>query len=721
MALIKVIQGSSPPQLVELAGERTLIGRHPACQITIDNPAVGRNHAQILTSEGRYYLEDLRSRNGTWLNGNQISGRTEVKHGDQIRVCDVVLSFFGDLPDNRAASEQDMQFAWLPERLRGQHINYKGQMLDELRQQLSRSGSPLERELSQQFFRIVVLDAAEGLDGSGRFDMERFLQQAWKQLAAAFDHYFDADAFHPEQIAQLLKTEQQSLFCFFGVHLLSEDDLHRLRGLGFSQDVHRVLYCGSNPYLGTVSYPLVGPSLDNSAAPPNRLSSSSDSENAIVSDSSILGIATSSSICSSRDMPITVRPEVKLQALMEISRNLASASKTDNVLPKILESLFRIFPQAERGAVVLKEGETGQLAVKAVQTRSEADQSGMRVSRSILKRAIDDSQAVLSADVQDSRPFDQSDSIANMQIRSLMCAPLVGQDGVSMGAIQIDTLDLAHQFSQQDLDLLASVAAQSALFVELSRLQESARKQRDYERDLEFASQVQLGFLPKDRPRVANYEFFDFYEAARHVGGDFFDYVPLPDGRLAIINGDVAGLGTAAALLMARMYADARYEILASRTPAEAISNLNARVVASGMGHRFICLALIVIDPVAHVLTIVNAGHIPPLMRLNNGTVKQLGVDTSGLPLGIQPDVTFEQTDAKINVGDSVVMVTDGVTEAMNPANLIYGAARLVDFIKTAPAEAPALGEAIIADVEAFCEGQPQRDDICLVCFHRSA
>jgi serine phosphatase RsbU (regulator of sigma subunit) len=197
--------------------------------------------------------------------------------------------------------------------------------------------------------------------------------------------------------------------------------------------------------------------------------------------------------------------------------------------------------------------------------------------------------------------------------------------------------------------------------------------------------------------------------------------VRLPDGRVAVSIGDVAGKGVPAALLMARIYSDARYELLARPTPAEAMTSLNASVCSSGLGHRFITLAFVVIDPKAHTLAVVNAGHLPPLMRNHKGQVQSLAMKASALPLGIRAETVYQQVQVKIAPGDSVIMFTDGVTEAMNKANELYGTTRLTAFLKTAPPQAGLLGEAIVADVEKFCGGQPQRDDICLICFHRLA
>src|SRR5205814_7547220 len=100
VAVLMVIKGSCPGQLVELVGERMVMGRHPSCQIVLDNAAVSRNHAQILENHGTYYLEDLRSRNGTLLNGKKIQGRTEMNDRDEIRVCEVVLRFYQGMPED---------------------------------------------------------------------------------------------------------------------------------------------------------------------------------------------------------------------------------------------------------------------------------------------------------------------------------------------------------------------------------------------------------------------------------------------------------------------------------------------------------------------------------------------------------------------------------------------------------------------------------------------
>ena len=134
-----------------------------------------------------------------------------------------------------------------------------------------------------------------------------------------------------------------------------------------------------------------------------------------------------------------------------------------------------------------------------------------------------------------------------------------------------------------------------------------------------MAHEVQHGFLPAASPRIPQYEFFDFYEPASQLGGDYFDYVPLPGGRLAVVVADVSGKGIPASLLMARLSADARYCLASEPTPAEAVDRLNRAFCEAGWEDRFVTLVLAVLDVQQHEVTVVNAGHLPPLLRPGRG------------------------------------------------------------------------------------------------------
>src|SRR5262249_52384495 len=153
-----------------------------------------------------------------------------------------------------------------------------------------------------------------------------------------------------------------------------------------------------------------------------------------------------------------------------------------------------------------------------------------------------DGAALLSEDATHDARFDLSQSIADCKIRSVMCAPLLGRNtGKAFGVIQLDTQNRHKKFTQDDLKLLLAVAGQAATALENVTLHEAMVARAGLERDLKLAHQVQLSFLPKRPPQVPGYEFFAHYEPALEVGGDYYDFIPLQAGRLAVMLGDVAG------------------------------------------------------------------------------------------------------------------------------------------------------------------------------------
>jgi serine phosphatase RsbU (regulator of sigma subunit) len=181
----------------------------------------------------------------------------------------------------------------------------------------------------------------------------------------------------------------------------------------------------------------------------------------------------------------------------------------------------------------------------------------------------------------------------------------------------------------------------------------------------------------------------------------------------------VAGKGVPAALLMARLYSSVRFHLLSHAEVNSAMTGLNSEILTSGLGHRFITCVLMVIDPAKNQLTLVNAGHLPPLRRDTAGRVEAIGAKESGLPLGILPNQTFQQTVFDLSPGESWLNFTDGVTEAMRMPQEIYGNKRLMKFLETGPAKIDELIKAVVDDVETYVEGHAQSDDICMVGFQR--
>ena len=559
MAVLRVQFSGDADQFVELNEYPLTIGRQPSCEIVIDKVAVSRQHARIAYESGLFYLEDLQSRNGTFVNDLPTHGRMKLRDRDQIRICDVKFVFY-------------------------QHMNTA-----ELMHYLQH-GTPYSIE------NLGDAEQRDGLDSS----------------------------------SSIIST------------------LENLRSGSF--------HIGNDP-------------------------------------------------------------ENVLKAILEISEAISKILDVEQLLPKILNVLFKIFPHADSGFFVIHDQQTNRNLIRASKHRLQNDEEPIPVSRTIIDRAMQTRSAILSADVQDDSRFQSATSLSELQVRSMICAPLLSQADTATGVVQLNTRDMNREFTKSDLELLVCVANQAAMALDNARLHEELLTQRDLERDIDFATQIQLGFLPREKPSVPHYEFADLYEAALGVGGDYYDYIPLPDGRLAITQGDVSGKGVPAALLMARLCSAVRYQLLAQPTMSLSLQALNNEIFQSGVGFRFITFVLLILDPRTHELSIASAGHLPPVLRKKSGETSVLGSQITGIPLGIMPDSTYDQATITLSPGDMVVVYTDGITEAMNTKNEIFGRERLEDCIEpvtTGPNEAI---RSLIDATNLYSSNQPIRDDRCLVAF----
>ena len=294
-----------------------------------------------------------------------------------------------------------------------------------------------------------------------------------------------------------------------------------------------------------------------------------------------------------------------------------------------------------------------------------------------------------------------------------------GREGPPIGIIQLDSRVKQVSFDQADLELLAAVAVPIGVVVENHGLLE-------VKASLAAAVEVQAGLLPRKRPVIAGYSFWERYQPALEVGGDYYDYIPVEDGppvgcaRWAVAVGDVAGKGMPAALLMASLSAEVRHLVRSGAVPNVAARRANLHVYEADLPGRFVTLALAEIDAATHQITLANAGHMPPLVRRADGTVTTIGTEEdSGLPLGIKRDETYGTITTVLAPGEVVVMFTDGVTDAMNKKDQPFGSDNLRKAVATAGRGPSQVGDDVLRALRAHVGSRPQFDDIALVCFGR--
>ncbi len=428
-------------------------------------------------------------------------------------------------------------------------------------------------------------------------------------------------------------------------------------------------------------------------------------------------------LSSKSDHSLETQPAAKLAALLEITAKLSKTLQLDSQLPEVVAGLLTLFPQADRCFIILLDEETRALKPKFVQTR-RGDDGTANFSQTIVRQCLRTTQAILLSEGGGTPiPAGSGDSVVTFNIRSVMCVPLCSAEGEPFGVIQLDTQDAGKKFTEDDLKLLWGVAYQAAVAMENARFHQLQLAQVRVKNELEMARQVQRNFLPSRVPELPGYEFYAYYEAAREVGGDYYDFIPLADSRLALTLGDVAGKGMPAALLMARLSSDTRSCLLSEKDPTLAVARLNDHLYPyTSPMDRFVTLIASVLDPATHTVTLVNAGHPSPLWyrRAEKTYTKAIPLDDDGQSLGLTLDNRYRTYQIQLAPGDCVLLYSDGVTDAQSVANKPFRQKGLLSLLEQATPSSPtSLGERIVQAVQRHALGGPQYDDITLLCFGR--
>jgi sigma-B regulation protein RsbU (phosphoserine phosphatase) len=306
----------------------------------------------------------------------------------------------------------------------------------------------------------------------------------------------------------------------------------------------------------------------------------------------------------------------------------------------------------------------------------------------------------------------------NPAIVSLVCAPLIVKSELK-GVLTVYNKKGGAEFTNDDQRLLAIIAAQSAQVIENARLYEEEQMLVRMQGEMQLAAKIQLDLLPKAPPPIAGYEIAGKTIPAQSVGGDYFDFIPVDDNRLALCLGDVSGKGLPASLLMANLQATIRGQTLADVTAKTCLSRANKLLCQSTDKCNFITFFYALLNHQTHQLIYANAGHNPPLLFSAEGTHRAL--ERRGLVLGIRDQINYEEETIALQHGDLLVIYSDGIVEAMNNWQEEFGEGRLLEVVmKNREAAANALIEKIIQAVKQHAGQTPQSDDITLVVVKRT-
>jgi len=315
----------------------------------------------------------------------------------------------------------------------------------------------------------------------------------------------------------------------------------------------------------------------------------------------------------------------------------------------------------------------------------------------------------------------ESPALARLkQAGVVLVVPLISS-GSLVGMLSLGPRRSERGYSTDDLRLLNSLAGYAAPAMRVGQLvrqqQAEARQRERIDQELKIAQIIQQQFLPKSLPDLPSWHVAAFYRPARTVGGDFYDFIPLPDGRVMFVVGDVTDKGVPAALVMASTHALLRDAAPRLISPGQVLGHVNDMLCVDIPAHMFVtCLAL-VLDPVSGQIEFANAGHDVPYVRTRNG-VQELRA--RGMPLGLMPGMDYEEKSFQFEPGDCALLHSDGLAEAHAPDREMFGFPRVSELVGKGPS-GEALIDLCLTELGNFTgPDHEQEDDITLVSLQRS-
>jgi serine phosphatase RsbU (regulator of sigma subunit) len=312
----------------------------------------------------------------------------------------------------------------------------------------------------------------------------------------------------------------------------------------------------------------------------------------------------------------------------------------------------------------------------------------------------------------------QLDSPALARLRegaAELALPLVSQ-GELIGLLTLGPRLNGQDYTREDRALLATLAGQVAPALRVAQLvqaqHEQVRERERIEQELRTAHEIQQAFLPKEVPMLPGWQLVAYYQPAREVGGDFYDFIQFEDGQLGLVIGDVTGKGVPAALVMATVHTMLRTAAREISPPSEVLAQVNELLYAETPPEMFVTCFYAVLEPASGRLRYANAGHEPPF-RLREGSAAELWA--TGMPLGMMPDKRYEEHETSLAAGERLLFYSDGLVEAHDPARVMFGFPRLQALLAE-HTETPALIDVLLSELYRFTgEGQEQEDDVTLL------
>jgi sigma-B regulation protein RsbU (phosphoserine phosphatase) len=398
-----------------------------------------------------------------------------------------------------------------------------------------------------------------------------------------------------------------------------------------------------------------------------------------------------------------------LAVLNEIATELISILDLNPLLERVGQLLRRLIDYQMFSILLLDE--KGETLITRYSWRfgsSEAPMRRISISSGLVGAAVREWRLINVPDVRKDPRYIP----LNPETRSEMIVPLFHKGRI------IGVLDLEHTranfFNQEHERMLTTLAAQVAISIENARLYQAVRTQeRQLERDIAMAREVQLRLLPPTAPEMANAEMAVRFLPARGVGGDLYDFVDYGPGRTAIVLGDVSGKAAPAALFAALVSGIMRSAAQQRPQPAELLASLNDALQERKLESQYVTMLFALWNDQSRTLQVANSGAVQPIFCRAGESVT---VRAEGFPLGLFPNVTYEELSLATQPGDAIVFVSDGILDAENAAEEMYGQERLAGLLcRHRDAPAKEIADAILSDVSRFQGNHDRFDDETII------
>lgn len=407
----------------------------------------------------------------------------------------------------------------------------------------------------------------------------------------------------------------------------------------------------------------------------------------------------------------------ELSVLNEIATTINSSLSLDNILEAITQKC-RKHLNVEQVAVMLLDEESKDKPFQTM-VRGWDESIGVipfRLDTQLTGWMLKNRKPLLINDFENDDRFQKtSEDIA--LIKSLVSVPLQSKDKM-IGLISVFNKNEKSGFKAEDQRLLSIISSQSCQVIENARLLEKEQALKKVQQELRLANEIQANLLPKNSPEIDGYEIFGRSIAAKDVGGDYYDFIPVDENKLAFCLGDISGKGMPAALLMSNLQASVRGQTLGKETVEDSMGRINSMLFHCTSSEKFATFFYGILDSKNHEITYSNAGHSYPFLFSENNKVRIL--DEGDIVLGCMENSEFNEHVVSLNSKDMILLYSDGITEAMNENEEELGEEEMKKVIsENTGLSLEELSEKIFEKVKIHAGDNLQYDDMTLVMIRR--